>query len=170
MTNDGSSQSTTIQIDVAVNYGEWSDPDKVAGWAESAAKQVFNALNLPQVESELSIVLTNDEHISKLNALWRSADKPTNVLSFPAFDIEKGQPPGPMLGDIVLSHETIKRESELEHKTFKDHVTHLIVHGLLHLVGYDHESDHDANVMERLETDILGAMGISDPYAPTDAR
>ncbi|MEM5502812.1 rRNA maturation RNase YbeY [Ahrensia kielensis] len=154
-----------VEIDIAENAGDWPD---VKDLAQRAITHVFDMLEIADVESELSLVLTNDAEVQGLNAAWRKKDKPTNVLSFPAFEIEAGQKPGPMLGDIVLAYETVKREAEQESKSFEDHTSHLIVHGLLHLLGYDHENDTEAEHMEGLETTILGKMGIDDPYAPDD--
>lgn len=154
-----------VEIDIAENAGDWPD---VKDLVQRAITHVFDMLEMADVESELSLVLTNDAEVQGLNAAWRKKDKPTNVLSFPAFEIEAGQKPGPMLGDIVLAYETVKREAEQESKSFEDHTSHLIVHGLLHLLGYDHENDTEAEHMEGLETTILGKMGIDDPYAPDD--
>lgn len=154
-----------IEIDIARNAGDWPE---VEALAHNALSHVFGILEMQDVESELSLVLTDDAEVQELNAAWRNKDKPTNVLSFPAFEVAIGQKPGPMLGDIVLAFETVKREAALESKRFEDHTSHLIVHGLLHLLGYDHENDTDAEQMESLETIILGNMGIQDPYATDD--
>jgi len=154
-----------VEIDIAENAGDWPN---VKDLAQRAIIHVFDMLEMADVESELSLVLTDDAEVQGLNAAWRKKDKPTNVLSFPAFEIEAGLKPGPMLGDIVLAYETVKREAEQESKSFEDHTSHLIVHGLLHLLGYDHENDTEAEHMEGLETTILGKMGIDDPYAPDD--
>ena len=96
---------------------------------------------------------------------WRGKDKPTNVLSFPAFPETKAGPLPPMLGDIVLAAETVAAESELENKPLEHHITHLVIHGLLHLVGYDHETDAQADEMEALERRALARLAIPDPYA-----
>ena len=114
--------------------------------------------------SELSVVFSDDTHIRRLNAGWRDRDKPTNVLSFPAFPVKPGEKLPPMLGDIVLASETVAREAELEGKPLDHHITHLVVHGVLHLLGHDHESDADADCMEALETRILADLGVPDPY------
>ena len=119
-------------------------------------------------EAELAVMLTDDAGIRTLNSNWRGIDKPTNVLSFPAL-----QPSGPrdpddaprMLGDIAIAYETMRRESDDEQKPFDHHLSHLAVHGFLHLVGYDHETDADAEAMEGLEREILAQLGIPDPYA-----
>ena len=114
--------------------------------------------------SELSLVFTDDKAIRALNAQWRAQDKATNVLSFPAFDMAPGYPVPPVLGDIVIAHETVEREAALEMKPFDHHLTHLVVHGFLHLLGYDHEIDEEAEEMEALETRILASLGVDDPY------
>jgi probable rRNA maturation factor len=122
-------------------------------------------------EAELAVMLTDDAGICTLNSNWRGIDKPTNVLSFPAL-----QPTGPggpddaprMLGDIAIAYETTRREADDEQKPFDHHLSHLAVHGFLHLIGYDHEKDDDAEAMEALETEILAQLGIPDPYADRD--
>ena len=112
-------------------------------------------------------MLTDDKGIRTLNGNWRGIDKPTNVLSFPAL-----QPTGPrdddipnMLGDIAIAYQTTRTEADSEHKPFENHLSHLAVHGFLHLVGYDHEKDGEADIMEDLERKILAQLGIPDPYA-----
>jgi probable rRNA maturation factor len=113
---------------------------------------------------ELCVTLTDDAAIAKLNRRWREKAKATNVLSFPA-----PPPPAPdaprFLGDIVLAFETIEREAREEDKTLGAHLAHLTVHGILHLLGHDHETDAEAEAMEGLETRILATLGIADPYA-----
>ncbi|CDZ35318.1 rRNA maturation RNase YbeY [Neorhizobium galegae] len=122
----------------------------------------------PKIAPELSLVFTDDAAIREINAEWRGKDKPTNVLSFPAFPLEPGKMPGPMLGDIVIARETVEREAVDLDKSFEDHLTHLLVHGFLHLFGYDHMQTDEAERMEALETRILATLGLSDPYAGQD--
>jgi probable rRNA maturation factor len=112
---------------------------------------------------EVTVVLADDAAVRVLNRDWRRIDKPTNVLSFPA-------PPGssempPLLGDIVIAYETTAREAEAEGKPFPHHLAHLAVHGFLHLLGYDHDSEEAAEAMERLEATILRRLGVPDPHA-----
>jgi probable rRNA maturation factor len=119
-------------------------------------------------EAELAVMLTDDAGIRTLNSNWRGIDKPTNVLSFPA--LPPTGPAGPddaprMLGDIAIAYETTRKEADDEQKPFDHHLSHLAVHGFLHLIGYDHESDGDAETMEILEQEILAQLGIPDPYA-----
>ena len=113
-------------------------------------------------------MLTDDAGIRTLNSNWRGIDKPTNVLSFPA--LQPTGPSGPddaprMLGDIAIAYETTRQEADDEQKPFDHHLSHLAVHGFLHLIGYDHENDDDAEAMETLEQEILAQLGIPDPYA-----
>ena len=114
--------------------------------------------------AEVSVVFTNDAHVRGLNKRYRGKNAATNVLSFPAPALVEGVL-GPILGDIVLASETVVNEARAEGLTLADHLTHLLVHGFLHLVGYDHEADAEAVVMEGLETAILARLGIADPYA-----
>jgi probable rRNA maturation factor len=119
-------------------------------------------------EAELAVMLTDDSGIRTLNKNWRGIDKPTNVLSFPALQPsgERSTDDAPrMLGDIAIAYETTRREANDEQKPFDHHLSHLAVHGFLHLIGYDHENDQDAETMESLEREILAQLGIPDPYA-----
>ncbi len=112
--------------------------------------------------AELSILLTNDEEQHELNKQWRGKDSSTNVLSFP--QIEPFGPVVGILGDITLARETLEREAVDQGVSFADHFIHLVVHGFLHILGYDHMNDEEALQMESLETQILASLGIEDPY------
>ena len=113
----------------------------------------------------VAVALTDDAGIRILNRDWRGRDAPTNVLSFPAPE-GFGDPECPNLGDIAIAYETVAREAEEAGKPFAHHLAHLAVHGFLHLLGFDHEDDAEAERMEQQERDILAALGIPDPYAP----
>ncbi|TAK46944.1 MAG: rRNA maturation RNase YbeY [Xanthobacteraceae bacterium] len=130
---------------------------------DAAAAMVADAVGAG--EAELAVVLTDDAAVRALNRQWRGIDKPTNVLSFPGPAPDALIQPR-LLGDIVMAYETCRREAEAEHKPFGHHLSHLAVHGFLHLVGYDHDNDDDAEVMEQLERQVLAGLGIADPYAP----
>jgi probable rRNA maturation factor len=122
-------------------------------------------------EAELAVMLTDDRGIRTLNQNWRGIDKATNVLSFPA--LQPTGPAGPddaprMLGDIAIAYETARQEADEEARPFDHHLSHLAVHGFLHLIGYDHENDADAEAMESLERQILAQLGIPDPYTDRD--
>ena len=120
--------------------------------------------------AELSLVLADDAEIRDLNRRWRGKDAPTNVLSFPA-EAERPAPDAPLLlGDVVLAFETVSREAAAQDKSLDRHVRHLIVHGVLHLLGYDHEVEPEALRMEALETEILGGLGVPDPYRVSETE
>jgi probable rRNA maturation factor len=128
--------------------------------AEAAiAESAFPDLTMSGRPVEISVLLTGDEEVRTLNSKWRGKDKPTNVLSFP-------QKRGLLLGDVILAAETVAREAALASKPLEDHMAHLIIHGFLHLLGFDHEAEADAEKMEQLERVALKRLGISDPYAP----
>ncbi|MBI5129899.1 MAG: rRNA maturation RNase YbeY [Rhodopseudomonas palustris] len=120
--------------------------------------------------AELAVMLTDDDGIRELNASYRGFDKPTNVLSFPASQPDYQDVDGApkMLGDIAIAYQTVRREADDEGKPFDHHLSHLAVHGFLHLVGYDHETDAEAETMEGAERRILAGLGIPDPYADQD--
>jgi probable rRNA maturation factor len=152
------------QIDLTVEAGSWGDSDELAVLAETAISTALKTGSLQTVPgSEISLLLTNDAAIRKLNNEWRDKDKPTNVLSFPGSDPD-GDVYGPMLGDIALAHETVKREAVEMGIEFADHFTHLVVHGVLHLFDYDHQVEDEAEAMEELERVILAELNIADPY------
>ncbi len=130
--------------------------------AQTAIEAACNSLEIDlHQDAELSILICGDATIRQLNDQWREKDKPTNVLSFP------NEPDGVLLGDIIVSLETTAREAALENKSLKDHFSHLMIHGFLHIFGYDHENDTEAEEMESLETEILKGLGIADPYLET---
>ena len=121
--------------------------------------------------AELSVLLADDATVRRLNADYRGKDRATNVLSFPSFEHVLARdpaslPPGPVpLGDIVLAVETVQVEAASEGKPFAHHLSHLLVHGCLHLLGYDHQTAEAAACMEQLERDVLAQLGVPDPYA-----
>lgn len=155
----------SLEIDVLVDAEAWNALEGAEGLAERAARAALaaSAENF-DTDCEMSITLTDDAHIRILNRDWRQQDKATNVLSFPAPDLPDEALPQP-LGDVIVAYETLVREAEAEGKKAGDHLTHLVVHGTLHLLGYDHMNDQEAEEMEALEREILADLGISDPYA-----
>lgn len=151
-------------IDIAVIINDEAWPDNLEARAEEAVRAALK-LAKPKVKgaAELSIVLTNDAEQQELNRQWRGKDSSTNVLSFP--QIEPFGPVVGLLGDITLARETLEREAAEQGTSFADHFTHLVVHGFLHILGYDHLTDAEALQMESLETQILASLGVEDPYA-----
>ncbi|RWO88756.1 rRNA maturation RNase YbeY [Mesorhizobium sp.] len=153
-----------VDIDISVEAGNWPDEASLTWLVDRAVKAAFAETGVAG-RSELSLVFTDDAHVRVLNAGWRGKDKPTNVLSFPAFPFAQGGPLPPMLGDIVLAAETVAHEAALEDKPVENHITHLVIHGLLHLLGYDHETEAEAEAMEAVERAALARLAIPDPYA-----
>ena len=153
-----------MPLEVAVIRNDDTWPEDLDPLAQRA---VLEALKQSRAKvkgaAELSILLTNDEEQHALNREWRGKDSSTNVLSFP--QIEPFGPVAGLLGDITLAHETLVREAEEQGVSLADHFTHLVVHGFLHILGYDHLTDAEALQMESLETQILGSLGVGDPYA-----
>ena len=118
-----------------------------------------------RVGHEISFVLTDDKRMRALNRTYRGKDKPTNVLSFAALDTDRPKSAMPwLLGDVVLASGVIAREAKAQRKSLAHHLSHLAVHGVLHLLGYDHEQETDAEAMEALEIAALAGMGIANPY------
>jgi probable rRNA maturation factor len=159
-----------LDIQLNIEAGSWPDEATLESLAERVLEHAAGHLAgkegqpFPAEPIEISLVFTDDDAIRAVNREWRNQDKPTNVLSFPAFPLLPGGRPGPMLGDIVLAEETLRREALDLAIAFDDHLTHLLVHGFLHLFGYDHMTDEEAAVMEGLETRILAELGLADPY------
>lgn len=151
-------KARALTIDVLVESDLWKQTEGTGAAAERAVAAAAATLSTPP--AELAIVLTDDSAIRSLNLAWRGIDAATNVLSFPAHG--GGEPS--LIGDIVLAYETVAREARAQNKLFAHHVAHLAVHGFLHLLGYDHERDSDAERMEAIERDILRRLGIPDPY------
>lgn len=158
----------TLEIDIETPWPAGTDWADLAECALEALQQVAPELGNERLIA--SVLFTSDAEVHTLNREWRAKDKPTNVLSFPMLDREdllELAPDGPpeMLGDIALAFETCAREAGEKGVSVEHHATHLIIHGLLHLAGHDHEiSDADAEAMEALETKALAILGMSDPY------
>ena len=153
---------TPLSIEISRNAEGW--PEALDALAEEAVREALKQSKAKvSGAAELSLVLTDDAGQRDLNREWRGIDKPTNVLSFP--QIEPFGPVSGLIGDIILARETLVREAEEQGVSFDDHFTHLVVHGFLHLLGYDHLDDAEALVMEGLETQILATLGVADPYS-----
>ena len=163
--------------DTIIEDARWQEAG-LADLAETAACATLEHLGLPPTAYEIAILACDDMRIATLNADFRGKPAPTNVLSWPEEDLSSEtdgerpeEPPqggdeGPQsLGDIAIAFETCAREAREQDKPFHAHVTHLVVHGVLHLLGYDHIRDNDATMMERHERAILGKLGLPDPYS-----
>lgn len=162
-----------LTIDVDVAAAAWRDDlGDVEALAAHAAKAALGAAleGSDSVSVHISILLADDAFVAGLNQKYRGKSEPTNVLSFAGE--EAGGPRGAgaprLLGDVVLAYETVAREAAAQEKPLGDHFCHLVVHGILHLLGYDHQHDEEAALMERTEIDILRSLGVPDPYRPLD--
>jgi len=164
--NTGTPNELTLSLDIMVEGGDWPPPAELEAICERATDVALleTGRPFPPMGSQLSVLFTGDEQIRTLNSEWRGKDKATNVLSFPAFAPTRTGPIPPLLGDIVLAAETVMREAVEEGKPFQDHLSHLIIHGFLHLIGYDHETDEEADEMEEVERRALARLAIPDPY------
>jgi len=160
------SADVTAPADVEVDIQAQSPLWDAQPLAERTVREAIAAAaaTLSTARAELSIVLTDDAAMRTLNRTWRGIDKPTNVLSFPASKSGRGM----MLGDIVVAFETLQRECDEEGGRFLDHLAHLAVHGFLHLAGYDHQTDAQGEAMEALESKIMRALNMPDPYLARD--
>lgn len=157
------------QIDVVIEDEQWTALHGVEMLVQRAGLHAAARSGVAvRDDAEIAVLLSDDATIQQLNAQWRAKDKPTNVLSFPAVELAKISY-APMLGDIIIARETVLREADEEGKKPDHHLQHLVVHGVLHLLGYDHETDDDAERMEALERIVLSDLGIPDPYADAGA-
>jgi probable rRNA maturation factor len=163
--------TAALTVDIAIADPEWTSilPGTESVVRETALAAWAGAPDVPAVPSEISILLADDATVQDLNREHRGKDQPTNVLSFP---IGPGEDPAGapvMLGDVVLASGVILREASAQGKTVAAHLRHLVVHGVLHLLGYDHETDPDAESMESLEVDILETLAVPNPYIYREA-
>jgi len=165
-------------IDILIEDSRWQSVS-LQDLVDLAGDATLAHLGIDPLETEISVLACDDIRIATLNTEFRGKPRPTNVLSWPSQDRSAKQagakPARPIdmtdmeLGDIALSYDTCKREAEEMGLAFEDHITHLTIHGILHLLGYDHIRDLDATLMEGLETSILGKLGVADPYRDDEA-
>ena len=151
-----------LEIDIKIEADAWVDElPQLVRLVDLSAAAAVAACDLECGNTELSILMTDDAEMAELNREWRGGNGATNVLSFPG---DLGGPGSFLLGDVVLAFETIVAEATEADISLADHLTHLVVHGVLHLLGYDHKTDAEADKMEALEREILQSLGIPDPY------
>jgi probable rRNA maturation factor len=157
-----------LTVDVLTESPQWDAQPGAEATVRRAIAQAAAVEGSADPAAEVSVLLCDDAVIAALNARWRGRDEPTNVLSFPA--PPAADPAAPAhLGDIAIAWETVIREAQEQGRPVSGHLAHLTVHGFLHLLGYDHGTDDEAERMEQLERDILASLGIPDPYAVRDA-
>lgn len=155
-----------LTVDVTIEAPEWTSmlPDAEAAAREAAQLAWSETLGGAGGPAEISILLADDAAVRSLNRRHRGQDRPTNVLSFPIGDADGGTAMPVMLGDVVLASGVVAREASVQGKPVDAHLRHLVVHGVLHLLGYDHETDPDAESMESLEVEILEKLAVPNPY------
>ena len=164
-----------LDLDVLVDEADWvAALPGVERHCRRAARAAFGRVWRSRRSAEATLVLADDARVAGLNRTFRGIDAPTNVLSFPATDDVAdivgegaggdGAGPPVTLGDMILGYETTQSEAHRDGKSLADHLSHLVVHGILHLLGYDHQTDSEAEVMEALETSVLADLGVADPY------
>lgn len=154
----------SLAIETVRREPAWARAKVTDALLKQAARAALRAAPPSGPSHSITLVLTGDGEMRELNRLWRGKDAPTNVLSFPA-DAKRDRG---FLGDIVLAYETTLREANERDISLADHVSHLVVHGMLHLLGFDHADDEAAQRMEEIERIALSAIGVADPYAETD--
>ena len=159
--------AASLAVDILVEAGPWNCANAIDAAIREAAQRAYDRSGRGgDGATQVVVVLSDDAAVQALNRQFRGQDKPTNVLSFPAADAVLGAPARSRhLGDIVLGYETVLRECEEQSVTLHDHVRHLVVHGVLHLMGFDHATDADAEQMEALEIRVLASLGVADPYS-----
>lgn len=172
--------TSQLELDLNMPCRDWDHIDGLEALIDRAARAAAEAIPRPgDGRIEVSLLLTCDNEVAALNAAYRGRAGPTNVLSFPQAALAGAgvaaaaeQAPARLLGDIVLAYETVASEARNGGRDINDHIAHLVVHGMLHLFGYDHEEDSEAEEMEGLETRILATIGIANPYggAPIGAE
>ncbi len=152
----------SLAVEIAVEDPRWEELGDLEGIAAQSMEAALRESEMALRQgAEISLLFCDDARMRELNRDFRGKDKPTNVLSFPGPDLPES---APVLGDIALGYETIVREAQEQGKSFADHTRHMIVHGFLHLLGYDHETAAEASEMEAMEIRILRRLGVENPY------
>lgn len=155
-----------LHVEVVHEDGDWSAFEPIEDAASAIAAEITRKVRLAAPAMTACVALSSDARVAELNARYRGKAKPTNVLSFPAsYSSSVSEDGAVFVGDIVLALETVCSEADAQAILPGDHLRHLLAHGLLHLLGFDHETEQEARSMERLEVEILAALGVADPYA-----
>lgn len=155
----GRRRQVSVEVQLAVRSESVPDEASIERWAEAVMERMRDAVP----PTDVCIRIVEEDESRALNGTYRGKDKPTNVLSFPA-DVVLPDSDSRILGDIVICDPVVRREARTQHKRLEEHYAHMVVHGMLHLYGYDHQDPAEADAMEDIEREILGHMGIGDPY------
>lgn len=157
--------NSCIDLTIHVQTQEWSGfLPNVEELSERVIAETLKILNLHKQHVQLSVVLADDDFVRIYNKQYRSKDKATNVLSFSALHESRVVNDNDNLGDIMLAFQTVEKEAKEQHKAFEDHYVHLLIHGVLHLIGYDHQTELEAQEMEAIEIQVLSIFGVPNPY------
>ncbi|MBS0238816.1 MAG: rRNA maturation RNase YbeY [Proteobacteria bacterium] len=160
MPASGKARARVFEVEIVEDDGDWSHVGNLDSLIETAARAAFSAAGDGRQTAIVTVALSSDTNVAALNERFRGKSKPTNVLSFPA----GSGAPGGQLGDIIMALETLEREAAEQGVPFEHHLQHLVVHGVLHLLGYDHETADDAERMEAIEIEVLSKLGVANPY------
>ncbi len=157
--------NTVMNLSITITCDLWRSDDDLKNTVRKAAAAAYRAVQRPACDLELSVVLSDDETVAQLNQRWRGKPDPTNVLSFPvAQSAARAEDEPIFVGDIILASGIVSREARESGKPLATHLSHLIVHGVLHLMGYDHEDEPSAERMQAAESDAMALLGLPDPY------
>ncbi len=168
-TNDSSSAAyLPATIDLCIDDESWKGVSDLENKIDMAVKAALLHLDIGNEPFGLTIVLDNNQRVESLNSAWRDKHKPTNILSFPAPENSKTDTGQTYLGDLILAYDVICHEAKEQRKPLATHLCHLIIHGVLHLLGFDHQNDDEARKMEQLEIKAMASLGLSDPYQTND--
>ena len=162
--DDDGDPDQRLLIDCVHQAGDWLPSEQTENLLAAIAEAVPTVLSMNDQRLAVALALADDSIVRRLNADFRGQDKPTNVLSFPAASANGPEASRRFVGDIALAYETVRDEALHKGIPMRDHMAHLIVHGLLHLLGFDHAADAEADIMERTETRVLKRLAIPDPY------
>lgn len=161
----------SMDVEITIESEDWAAHPELGRLLAHAARTAVKVAGLTvEADAELSILLGGDDLLRRLNRAYRGKDGATNVLSFPQPAPAAAGPERLLLGDVALAYETVAREAAAAGKPLEHHAAHLVIHGLLHLFGYDHDCDAEATKMEAIERAVLGALDIADPYAQDEVH
>lgn len=168
LTSDDGDPDQRLKLDCVRQAGDWAPCEPLETLLHDVGGAIAQHVNLPVVDCEAAVAFSDDASVTALNGRFRNRANATNVLSFPAIEPEQTGGGARVLGDVILAADTVMREAREKSISVRDHAAHLIVHGVLHLVGFDHQTDAEADAMERTEVAILAGLAIADPYQQPD--